>query len=48
MVNSNTTIKYLEEDIEKLESEIAKLTQTRQEKDQQEPVDTDKTKAYVR
>ena len=48
MVNSETTIKYLEEDITKLESEIAELTQERQAKEQQEPVNMEKMKAYVR
>ncbi len=48
MVSSATTIQYLEEDITKLEAEIAELTSERQTKEQQEPVDMEKMKAYVR
>lgn len=48
MVSSETTIKYLEEDIASLEGEIAELTVERQTKEQQKPVDMDKMKAYVR
>ena len=48
MVNSETTIKYLEEDIAKLEAEIAELALERQTKEEQEPVDMEKMKAYVR
>jgi hypothetical protein len=48
MVSSATTIQYLEEDIAKLEAEIAELTSERQTKEQQEPVDMEKMKAYVR
>jgi DNA invertase Pin-like site-specific DNA recombinase len=48
MVSSETTIKYLEEDIAKLEAEIAELTVERQTKEQQKPVDMEKMKVYVR
>ncbi len=48
MVNSETTIKYLEEDIAKLEGDAAKLTQERQTYEQQKPIEMDKMKAYVR
>jgi site-specific DNA recombinase len=48
MVSSETTIKYLEEDINKLEAEIAELTVERQTKAEQKPVDMEKMKAYVR
>lgn len=48
MVSSETTIKYLEEDIAKLEEEIADVTAERQTKEQQKPVDMEKMKAYVR
>lgn len=48
MVSSETTIKYLEEDIVKLENEIADLTQQRQSSPAQQPVDMNKMKAYVR
>lgn len=48
MVSSETTIKYLEEDISQLESEIAELTLERQTKEQQKPADMEKMKAYVR
>lgn len=48
MVNSETTIKYLEEDIAKLEAEIAELDVERQTKEEQKPVDMEKIKAYVR
>lgn len=48
MVSSETTIKYLEEDITKLEAEIAELTLERQTKEQQKPTDMEKVKAYVR
>ena len=48
MVNSETTIKYLEEDIVKLEAEIAEITLERQTKEAQKPVDMEKMKAYVR
>lgn len=48
MVNSETTIKYLEEDIINLEAEIAELTAERQTSEEQKPVDMEKMKAYVR
>ncbi len=47
MVSTETTIKYLEEDIAKLEAEIAELTYERQTKEEQKPVDMEKMKAYV-
>ncbi|MDN5274761.1 MAG: hydrolase [Candidatus Saccharibacteria bacterium] len=47
LVNSETTIKYLEEDIMKLEAEIAEVTSERQTKEEQKPVDMEKMKAYV-
>lgn len=48
MVNSETTIKYLEEDIAGLEVEIADLTAERETAEEQKPVDMEKMKAYVR
>lgn len=45
MVNSETTIKYLEEDIAQLETEIAELNIERQTKEEQKPVDMEKMKA---
>lgn len=48
MVSSETTIKYLEEDINKLEAEIAELNVQRQAKEEQKPTDMEKVKAYVR
>lgn len=47
MVNSETTIKYLEEDIAQLEAEIADLNVERKTKEEQKPVDMEKMKAYV-
>lgn len=47
MVSSETTIKYLEEDITQLEAEITGLNVERQTKKEQKPVDMEKMKAYV-
>lgn len=47
LVSSETTIKYLEEDIMKLEAEIAEVTSEHQTKDEQKPIDMEKMKAYV-
>ncbi len=44
---SETAIKYMEEDIMKLEGEIADLVIEKQKTEPQEPTDMDKTKAYV-
>lgn len=47
MVSSETAIKYLEEDINKLEAEIAEIRIKRQTKEEQKPVDMEKMKAYA-
>ena len=48
VVTSETTIKYLEEDIVKLEAEIDELMIERQKTEAQEPVDMKKMSAYVK
>jgi site-specific DNA recombinase len=48
VVSSVTTIKYLEEDIVKLEAEIDDLTITRQTTEAQEPTNMEKMSAYVK
>lgn len=48
MLNSETTIKYMEEDIMRLEEEIKSLTTERQKMAPQEPVDMEKFGAYVK
>ena len=47
-LNSESAIKYMEEDITKLEAEIGDLTVERTKTQPQEAVDMDKVKAYVR
>lgn len=48
MLNSETTIKYMEEDIMRLEEEIKSLTVERQKMAPQEAVDMEKFSAYVK
>lgn len=48
MLNSETTIKYMEEDIMRLEEEINTLTIERQKMAPQEPVNMEKFGAYVK
>ena len=48
MLNSEATIKYMEEDIMRLEEEIKTLTIERQKMAPQEPVDMNKFGAYVK
>ena len=48
MLSSETTIKYMEEDIVKLEEEINRLTLERQAMEPQQPVNMEKYAAYVR
>jgi len=47
-LSSETSIKYMEEDIMKLETEISELEVTRQQTATQEPIDMDKMKTYVK
>lgn len=47
-LSSGTAIKYMEEDIEKMEGEIAELTIQRETMKPQEASDMEKAKAYVR
>jgi len=48
LLSSETTIKYMEEDIMRLEKEISDLRLKGEDIKAQEPVDMDKIKAYVR
>ena len=47
-LNSEATIKYMEEDVVKLEAEISGLMVEKQKTEPQEPTDMEKMKAYVR
>ncbi len=46
-LSSETAIKYMEEDIVKLEAEVNELEQERQKSEPQKPTDMDKVNAYV-